>query len=50
MPEYGAPLYIRSDNGPELISRAILAWIVDGSVRNNHYQRTMMCCSKRLKH
>lgn len=27
--ERGAPLYLRSDNGPEFASRALLAWIVD---------------------
>ena len=26
--ERGAPLYLRSDNGPEFVSRALLAWIV----------------------
>src|SRR5512145_1404625 len=26
--ERGAPLYLRSDNGPEFISRALLKWIV----------------------
>ena len=25
----GAPLYLRSDNGPEFVSRAMLKWIVD---------------------
>jgi putative transposase len=25
--EHGAPLYLRSDNGPEFVSRALLAWI-----------------------
>ena len=25
--ERGAPLYLRSDNGPEFVSRALLAWI-----------------------
>jgi putative transposase len=30
--EYGAPLYIRSDNGPEFISRAILAWIIEQGI------------------
>jgi putative transposase len=25
--ERGAPLYLRSDNGPEFVSRAVLAWI-----------------------
>ena len=27
--ERGAPLYLRSDNGPEFVSRALLKWIVD---------------------
>ena len=27
--ERGAPLYLRSDNGPEFVSRALLAWIID---------------------
>lgn len=26
--ERGAPLYLRSDNGPEFVSRALIAWIV----------------------
>jgi putative transposase len=26
--ERGAPLYLRSDNGPEFVSRALLAWII----------------------
>ena len=26
--ERGAPLYLRSDDGPELVSRALLKWIV----------------------
>ena len=26
--ERGAPLYLRSDNGPEFVSQALLAWIV----------------------
>ena len=25
--ERGAPLYLRSDNGPEFVSRALLTWI-----------------------
>jgi putative transposase len=28
----GAPLYLRSDNGPEFVSRALLAWIVDQGI------------------
>jgi putative transposase len=27
--ERGAPLYLRSDNGPEFVSRALLKWILD---------------------
>src|ERR1700750_3299540 len=30
--ERGAPLYLRSDNGPELVSRALLKWIVDQGI------------------
>ncbi len=30
--ERGAPLYLRSDNGPEFVSRALLAWIVDQGI------------------
>ena len=30
--ERGAPLYLRSDNGPEFVSRALLKWIVDQSI------------------
>jgi putative transposase len=25
--ERGAPLYLRSDNGPEFVSRALLKWL-----------------------
>jgi putative transposase len=30
--ERGAPLYLRSDNGPEFISRALLKWITDQGI------------------
>jgi putative transposase len=30
--ERGAPLYLRSDNGPEFVSRALLKWIVDSAL------------------
>ena len=30
--ERGTPLYLRSDNGPELVSRALLKWIVDQGI------------------
>jgi len=30
--ERGAPLYMRSDNGPEFVSRALLKWIVDQGI------------------
>jgi putative transposase len=30
--ERGAPLYLRSDNGPEFVSHALLAWIVDQGI------------------
>ena len=28
----GAPRYLRSDNGPELVSRAILEWLADQKI------------------
>jgi len=30
--ERGAPLFLRSDNGPEFVSRALLKWIVDQGI------------------
>jgi putative transposase len=30
--ERGAPLHLRSDNGPEFVSRALLQWIVDQGI------------------
>jgi putative transposase len=30
--ERGAPLYLRSDNGPEFVSRALLQWITDHGI------------------
>jgi putative transposase len=30
--ERGAPLYLRSDNGPEFVSRALLKWIADQKI------------------
>jgi len=30
--ERGGPLYLRSDNGPEFVSRALLKWIVDQGI------------------
>jgi putative transposase len=30
--ERGAPRYLRSDNGPEFVSRALLGWIVDQGI------------------
>ena len=30
--ERGAPLYLRSDNGPEFVSRALQTWIVDQGI------------------
>lgn len=29
---HGAPLFLRSDNGPEFVSRAILEWIADAGI------------------
>src|SRR3546814_2689920 len=30
--ERGAPLYLRSDNGPEFVSKALLGWITDQGI------------------
>jgi putative transposase len=30
--ERGAPLYLRSDNGPEFVARAVLKWITDQGI------------------
>jgi putative transposase len=30
--ERGAPRHLRSDNGPEFVSKALLRWAVDGSL------------------
>ena len=29
---HGAPRYLRSDNGPEFVARAILRWLHDGAI------------------
>ncbi len=31
--DHGAPRYLRSDNGPEFVSRAILEWLAQNSVQ-----------------
>lgn len=36
MAVHGTPACLRSDNGPEFVSRAILTWIVDSGVRVAH--------------
>ena len=30
--EHGAPRFLRSDNGPEFVSHAILAWLADARI------------------
>jgi putative transposase len=30
--ERGAPLYLRSDNGPEFVARALLKWMADHGI------------------
>ena len=32
--EHGAPRYLRSDNGPEFVSKAILEWLDEGGHRH----------------
>jgi len=33
---HGAPTYLRSDNGPEFVSKAILKWITDTGIHTAH--------------
>ena len=33
---YGAPRYLRSDNGPEFVSRAILRWLNSSGIDTAH--------------
>ena len=33
---HGAPGYLRSDNGPEFVSRAILKWLADANIETAH--------------
>ena len=33
---HGAPRYIRSDNGPEFVSKAILSWLTDEGIETAH--------------
>jgi putative transposase len=33
---HGAPRYLRSDNGPEFVSKAILEWIIDAGIHTAH--------------
>jgi putative transposase len=33
---HGAPRYLRSDNGPEFVSKAILEWIVEAGIHTAH--------------
>lgn len=34
--ERGAPRFLRSDNGPEFVSHAILAWLAESSIETAH--------------
>ena len=33
---HGAPVALRSDNGPEFVSRAILKWLVESGIHTAH--------------
>ncbi len=35
---HGAPAYLRCDNGPEFVSRAILEWLVDAGINTAHIE------------
>jgi putative transposase len=32
----GAPRYLRSDNGPEFVSKAVLKWLTESDIRTAH--------------
>lgn len=36
MSVHGAPVYLRSDNGPEFVSNAILNWLADAQIETAH--------------
>lgn len=36
--EHGAPRYLRSDNGPEFVSRAVLKWLHDAGIETAHIE------------
>jgi putative transposase len=36
MSVHGAPVYLRSDNGPEFVSNAILKWLADAQIETAH--------------
>lgn len=36
---HGAPRYLRCDNGPEFVSKAILEWIIDSGINTAHIDR-----------
>lgn len=38
MSERGAPAFIRSDNGPEFVSTAILKWLADNKIETAHIE------------
>ena len=36
MSVHGAPVYLRSDNGPEFVSNAILRWLTEAGIETAH--------------
>jgi putative transposase len=36
VPAHGTPRFLRSDNGPEFVSYAILAWLADFGIQSTH--------------
>jgi len=36
--EHGAPRFLRSDNGPEFVRHAILAWLADSGIDTAHIE------------
>lgn len=39
---YGAPKYLRSDNGPEFVASAVLKWVMQAGIETVHITRQAM--------
>ncbi len=48
--ERGAPIFLRSDNGPEFVSKALLSWIVAQGIDTALIERSSPAFEPRLSH